>query len=163
VTFVKDTILSLGGYPDDALTFEDHLLWKKTLLAGKVCNLKQSLVKVRFNPESVTIDERWRGPLFLEIRRKSLAAGFVSREDALKLHELIASQNFLAYKQASYYAMVGKKYLWNNPNKKIARKNFIKALTLYPRNKALYGLLLLTFMPIWLVKGAYVMIKGSEQ
>jgi glycosyltransferase involved in cell wall biosynthesis len=158
VIFVKD----LGGYPDNALTFEDHLLWKKALGVGKVCNLRQTLVKVRFNPESVTIDERWRGGLFLEIRKRSLETGFVRPEDVVTLKELIASQNFLAYKQASYYAMVGKKYLWNNPNKKLARKNFITALKLYPKNRALYVLLLLTFMPKWFVKGLYSIVKTTK-
>lgn len=160
VIFRKDAVIKAGGYPKHALTFEDHMLWKRMLSIGKVCNLRQMLVKVRFNPESVTIDEKWRGPLFVEIRRRSVASGQVSEEDALKLKELISSQNFGTYKQASYYAMIGKKYLWNNPDKKLARQHFRKAIKLYPKNKTLYLLFLLSFLPSALVTKLYSKLKG---
>jgi glycosyltransferase involved in cell wall biosynthesis len=163
VTFYKDAVLKVGGYPKDALTFEDHLLWKELLSTGKVCNLREVLIKVRFNPESVTIDEKWRGKEFIDIRQRSIMNGSVSEEDGRRLKELIASQNFSAYKQASYYAMVGKKYLWNNPDKKRAREHFIKAIKLYPGNKEVYLLLLMSYLPSALVTHFYNRIKGIKK
>ncbi len=160
--FRKDAVLSVGGYPKNALTFEDHLLWKELLCVGKVCNLPQKLLLFRFNPESVTIDEKWRGKTFLKIRRRSIENGSVSDEDAQTLKTIIASQNFSSYKEASYYAMVGKKYLWTNVNKPLARENFAKAISLYPKNRALYLFWLSSFLPSALVTKLYATFKKQK-
>ncbi|MEI8278328.1 MAG: glycosyltransferase [Bacteroidota bacterium] len=159
VAFRKDAVLQVGGYPKNALTFEDHLLWKELLTVGKVCNLKDVLLKVRFNPESVTIDEKWRGEAFIEIRKRSVHNGFVSNEDAIELKEIVSKQNFSEYKHASYFAMVGKKYLWDNPNAQLARSHFAKAIKLYPKNKELYMLWLMTFLPSVIVNKIYTSFK----
>lgn len=159
VMFRKDAVIAAGLYPKNALTFEDHLLWKKLLSQGKVCNLRQSLMKVRFNPESVTIDEKWRGQTFIDIRRNAISNGFVSDEDAAKLKELISSQNLSAYKIASYHAMVGKKYLWDNPNGSLARQHIAQAIKHYPGNFASYILYMFSFLPSALRKGLYKTLK----
>jgi len=162
VTFRKEPVLKLGGYPKNALTFEDHLLWRELLSVGQVSNLKEVLLKVRFNPQSWTIDEKWRGTTFLEIRKRSIENGVVAEADALQIKSIIASQNFGSYKQAAYYAMVGKKYLWNNPNKLLARQHFAKAIKLYPKNKELYVLWLLSFLPSGLVTKGYLKFKRNR-
>ena len=162
VAFRKKAVMDVGGYPKNALTFEDHLLWKELLSVGKVCNLKEKLLQVRFNPESVTIDEKWRGLVFLKIRRRSVANGFVSDKDAQTLKNIISKQNFTSYKQASYYAMVGKKYLWNNVNKRLARQNFSKAIGLYPKNPALYLFWLSSYLPSALITKLYAIFKKQK-
>jgi len=162
VMFRKDAVIAVGGYPKNALTFEDHLLWKELLTVGKACNLRQKLLLFRFNPESVTIDEKWRGRTFLEIRRRSIINGSVSDADAQTLKSIIAKQNFSSYKQASYYAMVGKKYLWTNINKPLARENFAKAISLYPKNMALYLFWLFSFLPSAWVTRLYATFKKQK-
>ncbi|OSZ79576.1 hypothetical protein CAP35_15395 [Chitinophagaceae bacterium IBVUCB1] len=159
VMFRKNAVINAGMYPKNALTFEDHLLWKKLLAQGKVCNLNIPLLKARFNPESVTIDEKWRGELFIQIRKKALQQGFVSDEDAVKLKELISSQNLSSYKNASYYAMVGKKYLWNNPDGAKARWHFAQAIKHYPKHIEPYILYLFSFMPSALRVAIYNALK----
>jgi glycosyltransferase involved in cell wall biosynthesis len=159
VTFYKKAVIDAGEYPANALTFEDHLLWKKLLTIGKVCNLREILLKVRFNPESVTIDEKWRGPEFIEMRRRSIENGFVSEQDAAALKRIIKSQNLSEYKQASYYAMVAKKYLWDNPDSTLARKNLKLAIGHYPKNKALYALYMFSYFPAFLRKIIYNTFK----
>lgn len=116
-------------------------------------------MKVRFNPESVTIDEKWRGQTFIDIRRNAISNGFVSDEDAAKLKELISSQNLSAYKIASYHAMVGKKYLWDNPNGSLARQHIAQAIKHYPGNFASYILYMFSFLPSALRKGLYKTLK----
>ncbi len=64
VFYKKEAVLRMGGYNEHAYTFEDHLLWAKLLKQENACNLQEVLIKVRLNPESVTIDERWRTPPF---------------------------------------------------------------------------------------------------
>ena len=134
VTFRKEAVIKAGLYPKNAIDFEDHLLWKNMLKVGKMCNLREKLLKVRFNPESVTIDERWRGQEFINIRRRSIENGVVTTEDAAALKQLMATQNFKEYRQASYYAMIGKKYLWNNPNSSLARQNLKESIRHYPKS-----------------------------
>jgi len=159
VMFRKEAVIAAGSYPKNALDFEDHMLWKKLLSVGKVCNLPEKLMKVRFNPESVTIDERWRGQDFIEIRRRSIVNGFVTDTDAAKLKELIASQNLGAYKQASYYAMIGKKYLWNIPDSRLARQNLREAIRHYPGNMMNYVLYIFSFFPAAIRKSMYKLLK----
>lgn len=159
VTFRKEAIIKAGLYPKNALDFEDHLLWKNLLSVGKVCNLPVNLLKVRFNPESATIDERWRGQDFLDIRKRSVVNGFISDEDAARLKDIIKSQNLTHIKQASYYAMVAKKYLWDNPNGTLARQNLMKAIELCPSNKMSYILFLFSFFPAFMRKSLYKLLK----
>ncbi len=159
VTFRKEAVLMVGGYPANAITFEDHLLWKELLSRGKVCNLKEILLKVRFNPESVTIDEKWRGRRFIELRRRSIENSCVSDDDAKELKEIISKQNFSAYKQASYHAMVGKKYLWNQHQPQKARVHFRKAISIVPTKYEPYLLYFLSFFPEKLVRAIYNKFK----
>ena len=159
VTFRKQAVIQAGLYPKNALDFEDHLLWKHLLSVGKVCNLHDVLLKVRFNPESVTIDERWRGKDFVNIRKRSVANGFVSEEDSVTLKKLMADQNLKTFKQASYYALIAKKYLWNNPNGSLARKNLKQAIQYYPGNLSSYCLYLFSFLPAGLRKSVYQLLK----
>lgn len=159
VMFRKDEILEVGGYPKNALTFEDYLLWARLLDRGKMCNIDHVLVNMRLNPDSVTIDERWRGKEFKDIRVKSLRNGYVTEEDAQRLKEIIESQNFGSYKKASYYAMVGKKHLWDNTDSAKARANLALAISHYPKNLETYILYLFSFVPGAIRKGVYKMLK----
>ncbi len=159
VMFRKAAVIKAGLYPKNALDFEDHLLWKNLLAVGKVCNLPEKLMKVRFNPESVTIDERWRGQEFIDIRRRSIVNGYVTETDAAKLKELIGTQNLAAYKQASYYAMIGKKYLWDIPDANLARHNLQLAIKHYPGNAMSYILYIFSFLPAAIRKSIYKLLK----
>jgi hypothetical protein len=129
---------------------------------GKVCNLKEVLVNMRINPESVTIDERWRPKEFHDIRLRSLKQGKVTPEDAARLIAIIKAQDFGAYKQASYYAFVAKKYLWDNPEPALARKHLREAIRHYPRNKEPYLLYLLSYLPRSWVRIIYNTIKKEQ-
>jgi glycosyltransferase involved in cell wall biosynthesis len=159
VLFKKDAIIAAGGYPKDALLFEDWLLWLRVMEHGHACNLPEGLIKVRINPESVTIDERWRPQEFHEIRRRALEQEEISDEDARRLREILRTQNFSAYKTASYHAYVAKKYLWDNHQPGLARKHLRAVIKAYPGNKEPYFLYLLSFMPAFLVRSIYKAVK----
>jgi glycosyltransferase involved in cell wall biosynthesis len=75
VMYKRDEVVKAGGYNLHSPTFEDHMLWLKMIKMGKVCNIRQSLVKVRFNPESFTIDEKWRGTTWIKLKHKCLREG----------------------------------------------------------------------------------------
>ena len=66
----KDAVIKAGGYSLYAHNFEDYFLWIQLKKYGKFYNLPQQLIKVRFNPSSSTIDEKWRGPSFSENEKR---------------------------------------------------------------------------------------------
>lgn len=158
VMFRKEAVIKAGYYPDKAITFEDHLLWKNLITIGNVANIQEVLLNYRLNPESVTMDERWRGKRFLELREKSLQNGYVTDDDFNELESIISSQNNSKYKQASYYATLAKKYLWDNPNNKLARQNLKESIKHYP-NTTSYILYLFSYLPSGLRKTIYKLLK----
>jgi hypothetical protein len=160
VLFQKDVILAVGGYPKGALLFEDWLLWIRVMENHKVCNLNEVLMHTRINPESVTIDERWRPAEFHDLRLRSLKQGYVTNEDASRLAAIVRAQSFSGYKEASYHAFVAKKYLWSNPQPKLARKHLRSVIQHYPKSKEPYLLYALSFLPKSIMQLLYKAVKS---
>ena len=160
VLFQKSAVIEVGGYPAGALQFEDWLLWVRVMEQHKVCNLREVLVQMRINPESVTIDERWRPAAFHEARMRSLKAGVVSAEDYETIMAIVKGQDFSGYKKASYHAFVAKKYLWDNPQPALARRHLAKVIKSYPAKPESYLLYLLSFLPPTVVRGIYKAAKS---
>ena len=155
VMYRKDLVIKAGGYDKGALTFEDHLLWRKLKDFGKMANLPTPLIKVRFNPESVTIDEKWRGREFIELKHNIIKSGIVTDRDANRLSDILSSQDFKTYKEAAYYSMIGKKYLWNQFNPVKAREHLIQAIKYTPLKPEPYLLFVLSFLPERLIHAIY--------
>lgn len=147
VMYKKDEVIKAGGYDSNAFTFEDHLLWLKLIKRGKVCNLAQPLVSVRFNPESVTIDEKWRGKLFNELKYACLRRGSVTSEEGDRLRQIVKEQDSDKIKKGAYYSLIAKKYLWDNYHPAKARKNLEKLMNYYPAKPGTYFLYLISFLP----------------
>ena len=143
----KDEVINAGGYDNNAFTFEDHLLWLKLIKRGKVCNLRQALVKVRFNPESVTIDEKWRGKSFNELKYACLHEGAITAEEGDRLRMIVKKQDSEKIKKGAYYSLIAKKYLWDNYHPGKARKNLGKLMNYYPAKPGTYFLYLISFLP----------------
>jgi glycosyltransferase involved in cell wall biosynthesis len=147
VMYKKDEVLNAGGYDINAHTFEDHLLWLKLIPLGKVCNLAQPLVKVRFNPESITIDEKWRGREFIDLKYSCIRKGTVTAEEGDRLQKIISKQNFNKLKKGAYYSLIAKKYLWDNYDPGRARKFLRRLMNYYPVRPGAYFLYLVSFLP----------------
>lgn len=159
VSFRKQAVVDAGGYDERAITFEDHLLWRNLAKYGKMKNVHKSHIKVRFNPDSATIDEKWRGRDFLELKARSIQQGFVNDEDAALLKEILRKQNFAAYKKAAYYSMMGKKFLWNQHNPAQARTHLINAIKTQPQKLEPYFLFALSFLPAGWLDTMYKKLK----
>jgi glycosyltransferase involved in cell wall biosynthesis len=158
VIFLKQPVIEIGGYPEKAHSFEDHLLWAKIIKHGKIYNMKNVLVSYRFNISSVTIDEKDRDKTFLSIKQKAIETGEITEEEEQQLLKSIKSISKLK-KECSYNRMISKKYLWNNYNPTLARKYIYKALKLEPFSKTLYLLFLISFLPQSLIYILYSRIK----
>ncbi len=155
IMYRLDVALKIGGYPKGAIHFEDHIFWTHFFEYGEVRNLDKPLIKHRFNPGSVTIDEKWRGERFMKIKYRSVKSGVVSDEDAAELKEIIKHQDIKKYKEAAYYSMIGKKYLWNRHDPVKARAHFKQAISIMPQKAEPYMLYLFSFMPQKLVEAVY--------
>jgi glycosyltransferase involved in cell wall biosynthesis len=147
VFYKKDVIISKGGYNEDAYTYEDHFLWINILRDTKACNLSQPLIKVRLNPESVTIDEKWRTRKFRDIKYSSLKTRSITKADGLELKDIAKKQHSPKIKEGSYYALCGKKFLVNNYQPEKARVNVIKAISLQPYRIDNYLLYTISYFP----------------
>ena len=141
VIYKRKEVLDAGGYNTMAHTFEDYFLWVHLLAKGKMANLPRSLIKVRLNPGSVTIDEKWRGRRFRALKRNIIKQGSVSETQAGELLEIIRRQDIKRIKQGAYYALCAKKFLTDNYQPLKARKYAAMAIRVHPfrwDNYALY-------------------------
>jgi glycosyltransferase involved in cell wall biosynthesis len=155
VLYRKDAVIKAGMYDTNAHTFEDHLLWHKIMKQGKVCNIPEALVKVRFNPESLTIDDRWRGRRFKKIKYEAIRKAAVTSEEGDALKEIICRQNNSDIKNGAYYSLLAKKYLFNNYNRVKARSNIKNLIKIYPLKAQGYILFALSCFPEYFLKMVY--------
>lgn len=147
VFYQKAAIINNGGYNEHAYTFEDHFLWATILKKEKACNLSQPLIKHRLNPESITIDEKWRTRRFREIKYTALEALHITAANELELRQIVADQNLPKIKEGAYYALCGKKFLVNNFQPEKARRNMLKAINSHPLRLDNYLLYTISYFP----------------
>ncbi|HTD93731.1 MAG TPA: glycosyltransferase [Chitinophagaceae bacterium] len=162
VLYNKDVVKRKGGYNHHAHSFEDHLLWLSILGEGKAINLPQSLIKVRLNPGSMTIDERWRPRQFHRIKNKALRTQSISAWDGQQLLKIIGAQNVIRIKEGAYYSLLAKKFLWNNYQPQKARKNLKMAMGRNRLHWKSYCFYLISFLPQPVLQKWYRVFKSPE-
>ena len=145
VMFRKKAVMQAGSYNINAYAFEDHLLWSVLIRQGKAGNIPQSLLSVRLNPDSISIDEKWRTKRFLEIKTIAIRNNHISEKEGQEILQILQEQNTDKIKHGSYYSLLGKKYLWNNHQPAKARKNLAKAIKINPSRLDSYFIMLLSF------------------
>ena len=147
VLFRKTPIMQAGGYNINAHAFEDLLLWSKIIKQGKGYNLLQKLLRVRLNPESISIDEKWWTKRFREILTRSIRSGNIAEPEGKELLSILKKRNNPKIKEGSYYSLLGKKYLWDNHQPEKARINLKKAIRIHPGRLDSYAIMALSFFP----------------
>ncbi len=147
VFYKKDAVVKSGGYNEHAYTYEDHFLWVNLLRNEKACNLSQALIKVRLNPESVTIDEKWRTRKFRAIKYSTLKNRNITAAEGDKLYQIGGKQYSPKIKHGAYYALCGKKFLLNNYQPEKARTNMLRAILLHPLRLDNYLLYTVSYFP----------------
>jgi glycosyltransferase involved in cell wall biosynthesis len=156
VFYKKDVVVNNGGYNEHAYTYEDHFLWVNILKNEKACNLSHPLIKVRLNPESITIDEKWRTKKFRSIKYSTLKKRSITASEGTELVQIGDKQFSPKIKQGSYYALCGKKFLLNNYQPEKARLNMVRAIALHPFRLDNYLLYTISYFPerfiVWLHK-----------
>lgn len=147
VMYRKDLVLKVGGYSLRAHNFEDYFLWTQLASHGKFCNLPEALIRVRFNPASVTIDERWRGARFRKLKRNAIYLGTITEKEGEEIHSIILKQDVSRIKQGAYYALCAKKFLTDNYQPRRARNFAVHAFRINPFRLDNYGLWIVSYLP----------------
>ena len=147
VMFRREAILKAGGYSPHAHNFEDYLLWVQLMRWGKCCNLPERLLKVRINPHSVTIDEKWRGRRFRRMKRDIIRRGVITDAEGDKLLAIIQRQATWKIKEGAYHALCGKKLLADNYSPVRARWHVTRAIHANPLRWDNYAILAVSFLP----------------
>jgi glycosyltransferase involved in cell wall biosynthesis len=154
VMYRKDCICKAGGYPTDAHNFEDYLLWTSIANLGMLHNIPEALIKYRLNSSSVTIDERWRGRRFRQLKREIIKRGSITATEGEELLAIIKKQDVRKIKESSYHALCAKKFLANNYQPEKARPHILKAIRIYPFRWDNYLLYTVSYLPakfiLWL-------------
>lgn len=161
VLYKKDIVIQQGGYNTYAHTFEDHLLWLTILNEGKAYNIKQPLLKVRLNPQSITIDEQWHTKAFTVIKNKVLKQYAITQKEGMQLLHILKSQDSKRIKEGAYYSLLAKKYLWNNYQPNRARQNLKKVIAANKLDWKSCLFFLLSFLPERLVQKTYKLLKAK--
>jgi hypothetical protein len=148
----KEAIIRAGGYSPLAHNFEDYLLWVNLASAGKGCNLDEALIRVRINPASATIDERWRGRRFIRLKRQIIRRGSITEKESAELLAIIKKQETKKIKEGAYHALCGKKFLRENYRPAKARWHVTRAIHAHPLRLDNYAILAASFLPPALIK-----------
>jgi glycosyltransferase involved in cell wall biosynthesis len=147
VMYKKQAVIDAGGYPTHAHNFEDYLLWANLAGSGRLCNLTEPLIKYRLNSSSVTIDEKWRGRRFRELKREIVLRGSITAAEGNELLAIIKDQDVRKIKEGAYNALCGKKFLTDNHQPEKARDYFNRAIKIYPLRLENYLLYALSYFP----------------
>ncbi len=147
VMFRKEAVLNAGGYSPFAQHFEDYFLWVTLVKSGKCCNLPEPLLKVRFNPGSLTIDEKWRGEAFRKLKMKIIRKGTITEKEGNVLRAIIQKQQGEKIKEGAYHALCCKKFLADNYQPAKARWHAAKAIFINPFRLDNYAMLLVSYFP----------------
>src|ERR1700753_1447270 len=147
VMYRKELIITNGGYNEHAYTYEDHFLWVNILRNQKACNLSKALIKVRLNPGSVTVDEKWHSRKFRSIKNTTLKSRTITPEQGDELYQISERQYTPRKKEGAYYALCSKKFLVNNYQPEKARHNVARAISLQPFRLDNYLIYLVSYLP----------------
>lgn len=161
VMFRKEPVVQCGGYPVHAHNFEDYLLWIKLKSYGRFYNIPEALIRYRFNPASVTIDEKWRGKQFCTLKQSIIDKGFVTGEEGDILLSIINQQDTRKIKEGSYHALCGKKFLLNNFQPLKARRHIWHSIRINPLRMDNYALWLVSYLPERYIQWLHKKMPGN--
>jgi glycosyltransferase involved in cell wall biosynthesis len=152
VMYRKGAILQAGGYSLLAHNFEDYLLWVRLVAVGRYCNLEEALIRVRINPASATIDEKWRGRRFNFLKQQVIRRGSITEKESAELLSIIKKQETKKIKEGAYHALCGKKFLQENYRPARARWHVKRAIYAHPLRLDNYAILAVSFLPPGIIR-----------
>lgn len=149
----KNAVIEIGGYKDVGRYFyhEDMLLMIDLSRKGEFYNLPEVLSSFRVVPSSNTQRADQYFQFHREIVRRYYEHNILDTEKIRSIKESWGSVR-LPQRMSIYYLKIGKIFLEKNFQRKKAIRNFIQAIMFYPLNGNAWFNLLLSFLPIGVVK-----------
>jgi len=159
VMFERSTFLKAGKYPEYMYNIaEDLILINKMGKYGRITNLFERLIKYRIVPNSCSKRTNRFDSELNKIVLKALSSDTISESDIDYLKNRLRNLESDDI-TANYYLYLAKKYLWNNYQPRLARKNAVKALRLRPFSIKTYPYFGLTFFPKQIILNMYKTFK----
>lgn len=122
----KSAFEKVGGYPE-IYRIEDVIFFNKLAKIGELRNISDVLIKYRLVPTAVTTKSDKKDSKIIERIILEAINNTITDEQINVLKETTINKSNTS-KYAIYYQHLGKKYLWNNYQPKLARKNFAKSI-----------------------------------
>lgn len=154
--FRKSAFDKVGGYPEVDL-IEDVLFFNRLAKVGEFRNIQDALLKYRIVPNSCSLRSNKNNRVH-DILDKAIDSNKISDNDCNYLKLLLKNRNSKD-DVFNYYLLLAKKYLWNNYQPKLARKNLSKSFQLNPSLYVL-TLFLVSFLPSKLILQTYRIMKS---
>ena len=148
-----------GFYPDVPLV-EDLLLFNALAKYGDYANIDKPLIKYRLTPEASSRRSKNTQKITYKVLADFIKNGKVTDEHVICIKESIAKTD-INEKYYRYYLRLAKKYLWNNYQPLLARKNIKKGLKYNKTDPMLLLLYLLSFFPENTIRGIYQKLKSK--
>lgn len=132
VMFLKTAYSQANGYPQ-IRTDEDTVFFNRLSRFGEFNNLPETLIKYRLSPGAMSplsssfAKKLSKVVLRIIIRDDLTDNNGVTHED-IKEIDYIFSQTSYSVKKQQYHLRLAKKYLWNNHQPKLARKNLTESI-----------------------------------
>ncbi len=161
VMFKKEAFNKAGRYPVQMLTSQDYVLINRISKFGKFYNTKEALLKYRLVPNSNSLRDNKESKRVRFIMNKAISDNTISEDDYNFLKYITKNRNSKD-NLINYYILLAKKYLWNNYQPRLARKNLSKSFQLNPSFYTVM-LLLVSFLPSKLILQSYKVMKSSKK
>jgi glycosyltransferase involved in cell wall biosynthesis len=163
VMYRKEVIEKCGYYYEPLKQYgEDLFLWNKMQTYGDMANIEDALIHYRLVPSAATSKSGPELKAIAGIYSKVIKNGYIENEDLQLLYglKLNRSQN---EKMLIYYYHLAKKYLLNNHQPFLVRKNLWKSIKIRPLFLRAYFLLFLSFMPEKIISSLYGFWKPDHE
>ena len=139
----KNSFESVGGYPE-IYRIEDVVFFNKLSRIGELRNLQEVLIKYRLTPSAVTAKSSRKDGEKIQKILKEAVVGNLSSEQKETLKVLTVNRD-IKWKKSIYHLHLAKKYLWNNYQPKLARKNILDSIYNNPFSLESFFLLVFSF------------------
>lgn len=127
VMYLKEIFFKAGKYCEAMIKGQDTVLFNRMAKFGKFYNIPDSLIKYRIVPTANSARSNIANSRFFKILQTTIENNTISDEDISYLKS-ITDNRYSNNRLADYHLHLAKKYLWNNYQPKLARKNLIKSL-----------------------------------
>lgn len=125
--FRKCTYIQAGTYPEYMLSKQDSVLFNRMAKYGKYLNLSESLIKYRIVPTANSCRKLAFVKRINKIKYNSIKYNTISKDD-LHFLQSLSNNRYSKQRLIDYHLYLAKKYLWNNYEPQLARKNILIAM-----------------------------------